>query len=46
MTRFQAPRGTQDVLPAMQPYWQAVLDAVREVTRLYGFQRIDTRWKP
>jgi histidyl-tRNA synthetase len=42
MTRFQAPRGTQDVLPAMQPYWQAVLDAVREVTRLYGFQRIDT----
>jgi len=42
MTRFQAPRGTQDVLPAMQPYWQAVLDAVREVTRLFGFQRIDT----
>ncbi|WP_322795285.1 histidine--tRNA ligase [Tepidiforma sp.] len=42
MTRFQAPRGTQDVLPAMQPYWQAVLDAVRDVTRLHGFQRIDT----
>ncbi|GIW13809.1 MAG: histidine--tRNA ligase [Tepidiforma sp.] len=42
MTRFQAPRGTQDVLPAMQPYWQAVLDAVREVARLHGLQRIDT----
>lgn len=42
MPRFQAPRGTQDVLPAMQPYWQAVLDAVREVARLHGFQRIDT----
>lgn len=42
MARFQAPRGTQDVLPAMQPYWQAVLDAVREVARLHGFQRIDT----
>ncbi len=42
MPRFQAPRGTQDVLPAMQPYWHAVLDAVREVARLHGFQRIDT----
>ena len=41
-TRFQAPRGTQDVLPAMQPYWQAVFDAIREVTRLHGFRRIDT----
>lgn len=42
MTRFQAPRGTQDVLPAMQPYWHAVLDALREVARQHGFQRIDT----
>ncbi len=42
MTRFQAPRGTQDVLPAMQPYWQAVLDAAREVARLHGFHRVDT----
>ena len=41
-TRFQAPRGTQDVLPDMQPYWQAVNDAIRVVTRLHGFQRIDT----
>ena len=41
-TRFQAPRGTQDVLPAMQPYWQAVNDAIRMVTRLHGFRRIDT----
>ena len=36
-TRFQAPRGTQDVLPEMQPYWQAVLDAIQVVTRLHGF---------
>lgn len=42
MSKFQAPRGTQDILPAMQPYWQAVFDAVREITRLYGYQRIDT----
>jgi histidyl-tRNA synthetase len=41
-TRFQAPRGTQDVLPDMQPYWQAVYDAIRVVTRLHGFRRIDT----
>lgn len=40
--RFQAPRGTQDVLPEMQPYWKAVTEAAAEVTKLYGFQRIDT----
>ena len=40
--RFQAPRGTQDILPAMQPYWQAVNDAVAEITRLFGYRRIDT----
>jgi histidyl-tRNA synthetase len=41
-TRFQAPRGTQDVLPAAQAYWQAINDAIREVTRVYGYRRIDT----
>lgn len=41
-TRYQAPRGTQDVLPDMQLYWDAVLDGIREVTRLHGFRRIDT----
>lgn len=41
-TRFQAPRGTQDVLPEMQPYWDAVLKAVETVTKLHGFRRIDT----
>jgi len=41
-TRFQAPRGTQDVLPEAQPYWQAILDQARAVARLYGFRRIDT----
>lgn len=41
-TRYQAPRGTQDVLPALQPYWHAVLDQAREVARLHGFSRIDT----
>ncbi len=41
-TRFQAPRGTQDVLPDVQPYWLAIGDAIREVTRLFGYRRIDT----
>lgn len=41
-TKLQAPRGTQDVLPAAQPYWRAVQDAARDVARLHGFQRIDT----
>ncbi|MCC7364305.1 MAG: histidine--tRNA ligase [Dehalococcoidia bacterium] len=40
--RFQAPRGTQDVLPDAQPYWAAVNQAILEVTRLFGFRRIDT----
>ncbi len=39
---YQAPRGTQDILPAQQAHWHAVMDAAREVTRLFGFQRIDT----
>ncbi|MEX0782629.1 MAG: histidine--tRNA ligase [Dehalococcoidia bacterium] len=40
--RFQAPRGTQDVLPDMQPYWAAVDHAILEVARLFGYRRIDT----
>lgn len=40
--RFQAPRGTQDILPAAQPYWRAVNEALLEVTRLFGYRRIDT----
>ena len=42
MTRIQAPRGTQDILPAEQPYWDLVRDAAAVVARQYGFQRIDT----
>lgn len=40
--RFQAPRGTQDVLPETQPYWSAINAAILEVTRLFGYRRIDT----
>ena len=40
--RFQTPRGTEDVLPEEQPYWRAMRDAAEEVTRLFGYERLDT----
>ena len=42
MTRFEAPRGTHDILPSEQPLWQWVMGEMREVCRLYGYRRIDT----
>ena len=40
--RFQTPRGTEDILPEEQPYWRAIHDAAAEITRLFGYSRIDT----
>ncbi|MCK4274345.1 MAG: histidine--tRNA ligase [Dehalococcoidales bacterium] len=39
---YQAVRGTSDILPAEQPYWRYVEQAVADISRLYGYQRIDT----
>jgi histidyl-tRNA synthetase len=39
---YKAARGTTDILPEEQPYWRYVEKAIAEITRLYGFQRIDT----
>ena len=39
---YQAARGTTDILPAEQPYWRFLKKAIADVTRLYGYQRIDT----
>jgi histidyl-tRNA synthetase len=39
---YQAPRGTIDILPEEQPYWRYVEKVIEEITRLYGYQRIDT----
>jgi histidyl-tRNA synthetase len=39
---YQAPRGTQDVLPQQQPYWSYVKQTAVAVCDLYGYQRIDT----
>jgi histidyl-tRNA synthetase len=42
VTRFEAPRGTHDILPSEQPLWQWVTGRMAEVCALYGYSRIDT----
>jgi histidyl-tRNA synthetase len=42
VTKFQAPRGTHDVLPAEQPIWQKTTRTAEEVSALYGYRRIQT----
>jgi histidyl-tRNA synthetase len=42
VTRFEAPRGTHDILPSEQPLWQWVTRQMEEVCALYGYRRIDT----
>jgi histidyl-tRNA synthetase len=42
VTRFEAPRGTHDILPSEQPLWQWVMGQMEEVCALYGYRRIDT----
>jgi len=40
--RFEAPRGTYDVLPADQPLRQHVLDEFERLCALYGYRKIQT----
>jgi histidyl-tRNA synthetase len=40
--KFEAPRGTHDILPAEQARWQRVTDAARDLCARYGYRRIDT----
>jgi histidyl-tRNA synthetase len=40
--KFEAPRGTHDILPAEQPLWQSTRERMEELCRLYGYRRIDT----
>jgi histidyl-tRNA synthetase len=42
VTRFEAPRGTHDILPSEQPLWQWVTGEIEAVCALYGYRRIDT----
>lgn len=39
---FQAPRGTYDILPDQQIWWEKVYKIVKEIAEAYGFTRIDT----
>lgn len=40
--RYQAPRGTADILPADAPRWRMIENAFMDVMRLYGYQEIRT----
>jgi histidyl-tRNA synthetase len=42
MARFEAPRGTHDILPSEQPRWRLVTQTMEEVCRLYGYRPIQT----
>ena len=40
--KFEAPRGTQDVLPAQQQSWEKVIRSAEELCAAYGYGRIMT----
>jgi histidyl-tRNA synthetase len=42
MPKFQAPRGTRDLLPADMTTWRRLEDKARELAGLYGYQPIET----
>ena len=42
MPKFEAPRGTQDILPAQQPLWERVIREAEVVCAAYGYRRITT----
>ena len=42
VTRFEAPRGTHDILPSEQPLWRQVTRTMEDVCRVYGYRPITT----
>src|SRR5215211_3023174 len=40
MPKFEAPRGTQDILPAQQPLWDRVFREADGLCAAYGYRRI------
>jgi histidyl-tRNA synthetase len=40
--RFEAPRGTHDILPSEQPRWRWVTRTMEDVCRAYGYRPIQT----
>ncbi|MFP4346394.1 MAG: histidine--tRNA ligase [Anaerolineales bacterium] len=41
MEQLSRPKGTQDILPEEQAYWEHVMATMTELARQYGFERID-----
>jgi histidyl-tRNA synthetase len=39
---LQTPRGTQDVLPSEQKYWEYIVEMAKLAMRGWGFHRVDT----
>jgi histidyl-tRNA synthetase len=39
---YNAPRGTQDILPEEQAYWRYIEEKAAYVCQLYGYERIET----
>jgi histidyl-tRNA synthetase len=42
VTTFEAPRGTNDILPTQQPLWGLVTKEVERLSSLYGYRWIET----
>jgi len=42
VTTFEAPRGTQDILPPEQPLWRLVTGEAEHLCSLYGYRPIQT----
>jgi len=40
--KFEAPRGTHDILPSEQPLWQRVTGQAERLCALYGYRKIVT----
>jgi histidyl-tRNA synthetase len=40
--KFQAPRGTRDILPTEYPVWKFVTNTLNDVAETYGYGRIQT----
>jgi histidyl-tRNA synthetase len=40
--RFEAPRGTHDILPSDQVLWQPVIEEAERLCALYGYRKIQT----
>jgi len=40
--KFQRPKGTVDILPEDQIYWEKIRETLKDIAHYYGFERIDT----